>query len=67
MPVRGDARRAREIIPHAPATVTDIENQRHEGLQQVVRNHVYIGVADHDHTVVQHDTKLLLVNHTSLA
>ncbi|BGP19480.1 DNA mismatch repair protein Mlh1 [Rhodosporidiobolus nylandii] len=46
----------------------EVIDGRHEGLDQIVKNHIFVGVADLDTwSMLQHQTKLYLVNHSALA
>mmetsp|Transcript_25480 Transcript_25480/g.100634 ORF Transcript_25480/g.100634 Transcript_25480/m.100634 type:complete len:622 (-) Transcript_25480:2339-4204(-) len=52
----------------APPLLTSVRNlqmeceaQTHSGLQDVFREHSFVGVADGDHVLIQHRTKLMLV------
>ncbi|KAK9796301.1 hypothetical protein WJX73_009226 [Symbiochloris irregularis] len=39
-----------------------ISDQAHEGLADIVRHHIFVGLADHTLTLVQHGTRLYLLN-----
>jgi hypothetical protein len=38
----------------------------HRGLTGILKRHTFVGVADDKHSLIQHDTKLLLVRHVEL-
>ncbi|GAA5960575.1 hypothetical protein JCM21900_002848 [Sporobolomyces salmonicolor] len=47
----------------------EVLNERNEALDTLFKNHSFVGVADLDHsvTLIQHQTKLYLINHTAIA
>ena len=47
--------------------VRDIKDREHRGLAQLLREHHFVGVVDDMFSLVQHNTRLLLVNHAALA
>ncbi|GAA6030858.1 hypothetical protein JCM8097_008910 [Rhodosporidiobolus ruineniae] len=70
------ARTARVRIAQSECALTSVRQlrkkvveERHEGLDQIVKNHIFVGVADLEScwTMLQHQTKLYLVNHAAFA
>ncbi|CEQ39385.1 SPOSA6832_00914, partial [Sporobolomyces salmonicolor] len=47
----------------------EVLHERNEALDTLFKNHSFVGVADLDHsvTLIQHQTKLYLINHTAIA
>ncbi|GAA5865798.1 hypothetical protein JCM1840_006251 [Sporobolomyces johnsonii] len=47
----------------------EVLDERNEALNTLFKNHTFVGVADLDHsvTLIQHQTKLYLINHTAIA
>jgi hypothetical protein len=41
--------------------------EEHAGIAAILRRHVYVGLVDRHRSLLQHSTKLLLVNHSQLA
>ncbi|GAA5899640.1 hypothetical protein JCM8208_000614 [Rhodotorula glutinis] len=69
-------RSARVRIAQSECALTSVKQlrkevleARHQGLEDVVKGHIFVGIADHDTTrsMVQHGTKLYLANHARLA
>ena len=46
-----------------PFPLPDIANATHKGLQELTANHVFVGLVDRNLSLIQYQTKLLLVNH----
>ncbi|XP_071503991.1 DNA mismatch repair protein Mlh1-like [Diadema antillarum] len=45
----------------------DIENSMHEGLRDLFKQHTFVGIVNAQYALVQHQTKLYLVNTTKLS
>ncbi|GAA5863109.1 hypothetical protein JCM8547_002800 [Rhodosporidiobolus lusitaniae] len=70
------ARQARVRIAMSECALTSVRGLRkevvegrHEGLDQIMKNHIFVGVADLESSwsMIQHQTKLYLVNHSRFA
>lgn len=66
------AKRSREEM--RPVTLTSVHEllsavagEKHEGLAHMMRRHVFVGVVDRHLSLLQFNTKLLLVNHAQMA
>jgi DNA mismatch repair protein MLH1 len=44
-----------------------VEKQQHQGLSTMLKKHTFVGVVDHQMSLIQHGTKLYLVNHRRLS
>ncbi|GAA5824837.1 hypothetical protein JCM11251_005364 [Rhodosporidiobolus azoricus] len=70
------ARSARVRIAQSECALTSVRQLRkevvegrHEELDKIVKNHIFVGVADiaSSRSMIQHQTKLYIVNHSSFA
>lgn len=51
---------------HVLINVAAVEAAGHEDLTRIIRRHVFVGVVNDTTSLIQHDTRLYLVNHLSL-
>ena len=54
------------LILISPSTPTTVPPHHHRALYAILKKHLFVGVIDGTHSLVQHDTKLLLVRHAEL-
>lgn len=48
------------------ALVADIHDRVHQGMTTILKKHIFVGAVDDTFSLLQHDTKLLLVRHVEL-
>ena len=61
------AKRARVCeLSSVQGLLDEVDRRRHAGLSKLLRRHTYVGMVDDELSIMQHNTKLYLVNHHEL-